>query len=149
MPTLAAGQSSCASASLNSLDQAIQHELRVLATLEADHCSACRWLDEWCAPEAVKEQVASRLETRHRTKREAHVLRLAELHHQKRMLRAMSETSKYTNEVTGSGAGLTQSKLPRLLPPAWMVASPDQGQAGSTITARPATRTGNKARRVV
>src|SRR4029079_8714091 len=87
----------------DSLDRAIQHELRVLATIEADHCSACRWLDEWCAPEAVKEHLASRLETRHRTERGAHVLRLAELHHQKRMLRAMSETGKYTNEVSGSG----------------------------------------------
>src|SRR5689334_25058231 len=62
------------------LDRAIQHELRVLDTIEADHCSACRWLDEWCAPEDVKEHLACRLETRHRTEREAHVLRLAELH---------------------------------------------------------------------
>jgi len=72
--------SSGAFPSLCDLDRAIQRELAALATIEADHCAACRWLDEWSAPEGVKEHVAYRLETRHRTEREAHVLRLAELH---------------------------------------------------------------------
>src|SRR5215210_4365452 len=96
MPTLAAVQSSCAFASPNHLDQALQRELTALATLEADHRSACRWLDEWSGPKAVKEHVASRLETRHRTEREADVLRLAELH-QQRMALTVSETLRGTN----------------------------------------------------
>src|SRR3954453_7070148 len=114
MATLAAVQSSCAFASPNHLDQAIQRELAALATLEADHCSACRWLDEWSGPTEVKEHLAWRLEARHQTEREAHVLRLAELH-QKRMVLAVAETSEHTDEVSGgSGAGLSPSKLPRL-----------------------------------
>src|SRR5215210_9492452 len=105
MATLAAVQSSCAFASPDHLDRAIQRELAALATIEADHCSACRWLDEWCAPETVKEQVACRLEARHRTERETHVLRLAELH-QKRMLLATPEAVEHTDEVSGGfGAG--------------------------------------------
>ena len=66
--------------SLCDLDRAIQRELATLATIEADHRSACRWLDEWSAPEGVKEGLACRLEARHRTERETHVLRLADLH---------------------------------------------------------------------
>ncbi len=129
MATLAAVQSSCAFASPDLLDRAIQRELAALATLEADHRSACRWLDEWSGPTEVKEHVASRLETRYRTEREAHVLRLAELH-QKRMLLAMAETLEHTDEVSGgSGADQGQSKLPRMLPPAWMISSPDYGRA--------------------
>src|SRR3954464_13488503 len=85
MPTLAAVQSSCAFASPHHLDQALQRELTALATLEAAHRSACCWLDEWPVSKAVKEDVACRLEARHRTERGAHVLRLAELH-QQRML---------------------------------------------------------------
>ena len=135
MATLAAVQSSCASASLNPLDRAIQRELATLATLEADHCSACRWLDEWCAPEDVKEDVACRLEARHRTEREAHVLRLAELH-QERMLLTMADTIEHTDGLSGSsGADQDQSKRPGLLPPVWMISSPDHGRAGSTVTA--------------
>ena len=112
------------------LDRAIQQELAALATIEADHCAACRWLDEWSAPEGVKEHVAYRLETRYRTEREAHVLRLAELH-QKRTLLVMAETLEHTDEVSGgSGVDQGQSKLPRLLPPAWMISSPDHGRAG-------------------
>ncbi len=129
MPTLAAVQSSCASASPDPLDRAIQRELAALATIEADHRSACRWLDEWSAPEDVKEGLACRLEARHRTEREAHVLRLAELH-QQRMLLAMAETLEHTGEVSGgSGADQGQSKLPRMLPPVWMISSPDYGRA--------------------
>ena len=125
MATLTAVQSSCASASLNSLDQAIQRELAALATLEADHCSACRWLDEWSGPAEVKERLACRLEARHRTEREAHVLRLADLH-QKRAVIVMAETGGHTDEVSGgSGAGLSLSKLPRQLPPVWMISSPN------------------------
>jgi hypothetical protein len=143
MPTLAAVQSSCAFASPHHLDQALQRELAALATLEADHRSACRWLDGWSAPEGVKEDLACRLEARHRTEREVHVLRLAELH-QKRMLLAMvDETGKsdeiveHTDGVSGGfGAGQGRSKLPRLLPPVWMISSPDHGRAGSTVTAQ-------------
>src|SRR3954447_14334989 len=113
MATLSAVQSSCASESLNPLDRAIQRELAALATIEADHCSACRWLDEWSAPENVKGHLACRLEARHQTEREAHVLQLAELH-QKRMVLVMAETGEHTDEVSGgSGAGLSLSKLPR------------------------------------
>ena len=80
MATLAAVQSSYASASPDPLDRAIQWELAALATIEADHCSASRWLDEWSGPKEVKEHLACRLEARHRTEWEAHVLRLADLH---------------------------------------------------------------------
>ena len=98
-----------ASRSRDSLDRAIQHELMALATLEADHRSACRWLDEWCAPEGVKEHLACRLEARHRTEREVHVLRLADLH-QKRMLLTMSEAVEHTDaDSSGFGAGQGQS----------------------------------------
>src|SRR4051794_10463276 len=121
MATLAAVQSSYASESSDPLDRAIQQELAALATLEADHCSAGRWLDEWSGPTEVKEHIAHRLEARHRTEREAHVLRLADLH-QKRTVLAMAETSEHTDEVSGSpGVGQGGSKLPKLLPPAWMV----------------------------
>src|SRR5829696_7631499 len=104
MATLAAVQSSCAFASPHHLDRAIQRELAALATIEADHCSACRWLDEWSGPTDVKEHLACRLEARHRTEREAHVLRLADLH-QQRMVLVIAETLEHTNEVRGgSGA---------------------------------------------
>src|SRR5215217_9225839 len=121
--------SSGAFPSLCDLDRAIQQELAALATIEADHRSACRWLNEWSAPEGVKEHVAYRLETRHRTEREAHVLRLAELH-QKRTLLVMAETLEHTDEVSGgSGMDQGQSKLLRMRPPAWMISSPDYGRA--------------------
>src|SRR3712207_1501260 len=86
MPIHSAVQSSRAVASPDHLDQAIRRELTALATLEAAHRSACRWLDEWSGPEAVKEHVACRLEARHRAEREAHVLRLADLHQQRMLL---------------------------------------------------------------
>ena len=137
MPTLAAVQSSCVFAFLTHLDRAIQRELAVLPTLEADHCSACRWLDEWCAPAAVKVQVACRLEVRHWAEREAHVLRLAALHQQRMVLAMAHETGEPTDAVSGgSGADQGQSKLPRLLPPVWMISSPDHERAGSTVTAQ-------------
>src|SRR3954449_4347577 len=104
MPTLVAVQSSCAFASLNQLDQALQRELTALAALDAAHRSACRWLDEWSGPKAVKEDVACRLEARHRTEREAHVLRLAELHQQRMLLAMSAETGASTAEVSGSPA---------------------------------------------
>src|SRR3954452_17483729 len=90
--------SSRAFPSLCDLDRAIQRELATLSTLEADHRSACRWLDEWAAPEGVKEGLACRLEARHQTEREAHVLRLAELH-QQRMLLTISRTGEHTDRV--------------------------------------------------
>src|SRR5215213_1373147 len=113
MPTLAAVQSSCAFASPHHLEKALQRELTALATLEAAHRSACRWLDEWSGPKAAKEHVACRLEERHRMEREAYVLRLAELHQQRMLLALSDETSERTEGVSGgSGADQGQSKLP-------------------------------------
>src|SRR3954470_4823849 len=100
MAALAAVRSSCASESLNPLDRAIQWELTALATLEADHRSACRWLDQWSGPTEVKEHLACRLEARRRAEREAHVLRLADLH-QQRVALVMAETDEHTDEVSG------------------------------------------------
>jgi hypothetical protein len=117
--------SSGAFPSLCDLDRAIQRELATLATIEADHRSACRWLDEWSAPEGVKEGLARRLEARHRTEREAHVVRLADLHQQRMVLAMAHETGEQADAVSGgSGAGLSPSKLPKLLPPVWMISSP-------------------------
>src|SRR5215207_4375568 len=128
--------SSGAFPSLCDLDRAIQRELATLATLEADHRSACCWLDEWSAPEDVKEGLACRLEARHRTEREAHVLRLADLH-QERMLLTMADTIEHTDRLSGSsGADQDGSKLPSPFPPVWMISSPDHGRAGSTVTAQ-------------
>ena len=127
--------SSGAFPSVCDLDRAIQRELATLATIEADHHSACRWLDEWSAPEGVKEHLACRLEVRHWAEREAHVLRLADLH-QQRMVLVMAETDEHRDEVSGgSGADQDQSKLPTLLPPVWMISPPDHGRAGSTVPA--------------
>jgi hypothetical protein len=121
--------SSRAFASLCDLDRAIQRELAALATIEADHRSACRWLDEWSGPTKVKEHLVCRLEARHRTEREAHVLRLADLHQQRTLL-VMAETLEHTDEVSGgSGVDQGQSKLLRMRPPAWMISSPDYGRA--------------------
>src|SRR5213592_4658166 len=83
MPTLAAVQLSCACASPNHLDQAIQRELAALAALAAVHRSACRWLDAWCGPEQVKKHLARHIAARHWAEREPHLLRLAELHQQR------------------------------------------------------------------
>src|SRR5215203_7158319 len=121
MATLAAVQSSCAFAPPDPLDQAIQRELAALAALEAVHCSACRWLDEWSGPTEVKEHLVCRLEARHRTEREAHVLRLADLH-QQRMSLAMSDE---TGERTDEGG----STLPKLRLPVWMISPADHGRA--------------------
>src|SRR3954454_11618303 len=130
MPTLAAVQSSCAFASPHHLDQALQRELTALASLEVAHRSACRWLDEWSGPKAVKDDVAGRLEARHRTEREAHVLRLAELHQQRMLLAQSDETGERTDEVSGSpGTGQGGSKLPKLRMPVWMIATADHGRA--------------------
>src|SRR4051795_10474115 len=125
MATLSAVQSSCASASPDPLDRALQRELAALAAIEADHRSACRWLDGWSGPTEVKEHLACRLKARHRTEREAHVLRLAELH-QKRMVLVMAETGEHLDAVScGFGAGQGRSRLPTPLPLAWMVSPPN------------------------
>ena len=129
MATLAAVQSSCAFAPPDPLDRALQRELATWATVEADHRSACRWLDEWSGPTEVKEHLAWRLEARHRAEWEAHVLRLADLH-QQRMLLMMAETLERTDEVSGgSGADQDGSKLPKLLLPVWMISPADQERA--------------------
>jgi hypothetical protein len=107
-------------------------ELTALATLEAAHRSACQWLDEWSGPETVKEHVACRLEARHRTEREAHVLWLADLHQQRMSLAQSDETGERTDEVSGSpGMGQGGSMLPKQVP-VWMVSSADHGRAGRT-----------------
>src|SRR5215207_4019751 len=117
--------SSGAFPSLCDLDRAIQRELAALATVEADHRSACRWLNEWSGPKEVKEHLTCHLEARHQTEREAHVLRLAVLHQQRMVLAMAHETGEQTDAVSGgSGAGLSPSKLPKLLPPVWMISSP-------------------------
>src|SRR5215212_2883527 len=122
MPTLAAVQSSCAFASPHHLEKALQRELTALATLEADHRPACRWLDEWSGPKAAKEHVACRLDARHRTEREAYVLRLAELHQQRMLLAMSDETGECLEGVSsGSGADQGQPKLAKLLLPIWMI----------------------------
>ena len=134
MPTLAAVQSSCAFASPHHLDQAIQRELTALATLETNHRSACRWLEEWSGPKAVKEHVAFRLEERHRTERQAHVLRLADLHQQRMSLALSDETGERTDEVSGSVlGGVTASQSSRV----WncrsgSISPADHGRAGRT-----------------
>src|SRR4051812_9887283 len=133
MPTLVAVQSSCAFASPHHLDQALPRGLTTLATPDAAHRSACRWLDEWSGPKAVKEDVACRLEARHRTEREAHVLRLAELHQQRMLLAMSAETGASTAEVSGSpGTGQGGSTLPKRRLPVWMVSPADHGRAGRT-----------------
>src|SRR3954464_9434326 len=126
MPTLVAVQSSCAFASPNHLDQALQRELAALASIDADHRSACCWLDEWSGPKAVKEGVACRLEARHRTEREAHVLRLADLHQQRMLLAMSDETGGRTDEVSG-GSGVNQGGS-KLLLPVWMISPADHTQ---------------------
>src|SRR5215212_4897288 len=91
--------------------------------------SIARTSYEWSGPTEVKEHLVCRLEARHQTEREAHVLRLADLHKQRTLL-VMAETLEHTDEVSGgSGADQGQSKLPRMLPPAWMISSPDYGRA--------------------
>jgi hypothetical protein len=136
MATLSAVQSSCAVASPAPLDRALQRELAALAAIEADHRSACRWLDGWSGPTEVKEHLARHLEARRRAEREAHVLRLADLHQQRRGRTMPDETGEHTNEVRGgSGADQDQSKRPKLLPPAWMISSPDPRRAGPTLPA--------------
>jgi len=125
MATLSAAQSSCVVASPTPLDRALQRELAALAAIEADHRSACRWLDGWSGPTEVKEHLARRLEARHQTERETHVLRLADLH-QKRMVLVMAETGEHLDAVSGGfGAGQGRSRLPTPLPPAWMVSPPN------------------------
>ena len=133
MPTFSAVQSSCAFASPDHLDQAIQRELTALETLETAHRSACRWLDEWSGPEAVKGHVACRLEARHRAEREAHVLRLADLHQQRMLLAQSDETGERTDEVSASpGMGQGGSTLPKLKLPVWMISPANHGRAGRT-----------------
>src|SRR3954464_14961664 len=111
MPILSAVQSSCA---FMPLDRALQRELAALATLEANHRSACCWLGQWSGPEAVKEDVACRLEARHRTEREAHVLRLADLHQQRMLLALSDATGERMDAVRGSpGMGQGGPILPK------------------------------------
>src|SRR4051794_41918916 len=100
------------SPSPDSLDRATQHELTALAALETNHRSACRWLEEWSGPKAVKEHVAFRLEERHRTERGAYVLRLADLHQQRMLLALSAQTGGRTDEVRG-GRGPGPGKVRR------------------------------------
>ena len=124
------------SPSPDSLDRAMQHELTALAALETNHRSACRWLEEWSGPKAVKEHVAFRLEERHRTEREAYVLRLADLHQQRMLLALSAETGERTDEVSGrAGPGHCKSELPKLQLPVWMISPADHRRAGSPVKA--------------
>src|SRR4051794_3613096 len=134
MPTLAAVQSSCAFASPHHLDQALQRGLTALATLDAAHRSACRWLDEWSGPKAVKEDVACRLVARPRAGGEGHGLRLAGPPQQRMSLAMPDEPGDCRDEVRGSpGMGQGGWKPPGLLPPVWMVSPADHGRAGSAV----------------
>src|SRR3954465_2484350 len=89
MPALSAVQSSCAFASPDPLDQAIQQELAALAAAAATHRSACRWQDEWSGPGGVRARGARGTGAGHRREREPHLLRFAELH-QHRMAMVVS-----------------------------------------------------------
>src|SRR3954471_10200366 len=107
MPILSAVQSSCAVASPDPLDQAIQQELAALAAAAATHRSACRWLDEWAGPEGVKEHVARRIEARHRREREPRLLRLAELHQHRMALTISQRVRGPTSQSKSWGGRLT------------------------------------------
>ena len=85
MATLAAVQSSCAFASPTPSTKLSSGNSRPSA-LAAVHRSACRWLDAWSGPERVKQHLARHIAARHRTEREPHLLRLAELHQQRSAL---------------------------------------------------------------
>jgi hypothetical protein len=62
--------------------------------------------------------------------REAHVLRMAELHQQRMLLAMSDETGERTEGVSGgSGADQGQPKLPKLLMPVWMISPVDHGRA--------------------
>ncbi len=125
MATLAAVQSSCAFASPDPLDQAIQRELAALATIEADHRSACRWLDEWSGSESVEKHLARHIENRHRREREPHLLRLVELH-QQRM--ALSISATLADMVASASAPVCVEQAR-----AWdCEMSPNQKPSGST-----------------
>ena len=61
--------------------------------------------------------------------REAHVLRLAELHQQRMLLAMSDETGERTDKVSGSpGTGQGQSTLPKLRLPVWMISPADHGR---------------------
>jgi hypothetical protein len=115
MPTFSAVQSSCAFASPDPLDQAIQQELAALAAAAATHRSACRWLDEWSGPEGVKEHVAHRIEARHRREQEPHLLRLAELH-QHRMATVVSIAAACRRRKQPIKSGLAAQRFTASLP---------------------------------
>ena len=88
----------------------------------------------------MKARVAHRIEERHRD-REAHVLRLADLHQQRRLLAQSDETGERTDEVSGNpGMGQGGSTLPKLKVPVWMVSPADHGRAGSTAKAHSSGR---------
>jgi hypothetical protein len=84
----------------------------------------------------VKERVGSRLEARHRTEREMHVLRLADLHQQRMLLALSDQTGERTDAVRGGlGAGQGGSKLPKRRLPLWMSSPADHGRAGLSVRA--------------
>src|SRR5215213_6720611 len=90
MATLAAVQFSCAFASPDPLDQAIQRELAAFGPCSRPSFSlplAGRVV--WA--ERVKQHLARHIAARHRTEREPHLLRLAELH-QRRSALSISAT---------------------------------------------------------
>src|SRR3954447_25649757 len=127
MPTPSAVQSSCAVASPDPLDQAIQQELAALAAAAATHRSACRWLDEWSGPEGVKAHVAHRIEERHRREQEPHLLRLAELHQHRMALTILQRVrgpTPQSQSVRVSGPSLTAEIATGSCPEAWCRTGP-------------------------
>src|SRR4051812_45900070 len=115
MPTFSAVQSSCAFASPDHLEHAIQRELAALGAFTAVHGSAYRWLDEWSGPEPEKKHLARQIEARHWSEREAHLLRLADLH-QHRMALTISGTVNLVPSVSARlSAALSREHPPESL----------------------------------
>ncbi len=62
------------------IEPAVQDTLGVLANIDAHYERERERLEYWTGPSTVKERLAAELEEAHRTEREPHVRRLAELH---------------------------------------------------------------------
>ena len=90
------------------LDQAIQHELAALVAIAAVYRSACCWLDEWSGPEPVKQHLARHISARHRTEREPHLLRLAELHQQRAALTPSKPLADMIGNLSASASVETE-----------------------------------------
>jgi hypothetical protein len=69
------------------IQPAVQDTLAVLANIDAHYLGERERLEHWRGPASLKARLAADLEEAHRTEREPHVKRLAELHQ-----RLMNET---------------------------------------------------------